>query len=274
MYRRLGVDDVPAHDHGQGRQQPDQIPPAQLLPQHTAQGREAHVDPGHEQHQAQIGVGDADQDAQQAPALELQGKELEQQEKANDGQQRQGHLCHLVGDGPEIVPADLHRGGRAARIGSGGLPFPGAVEKAEDHHRQDGTDGAERHQAEAVGLGVLIASYGGNAHAQGHDEGDGHGPGGDTAGIKSDGQKPGVHKAGQGENDRVEKDQQQPQRHGNQNPQHTQGQKSPHTQGHGGNEHRLIDPRHIGGQHLQIRLRHGDSCAQQEAQKQDQAQLP
>ena len=187
MYRRLGVDDVPAHDHGQGRQQPDQIPLAQLFSQHIAQGREAHVDPRHEQHQTQIGIGDADQDAQQAPALKLQGKDLKQQEEADDGQQGQGHLPHLVGDGPEIIPADLHRGGHAAQVGSGGLPLPGAVEKAENHHRQDGADGAERHQAEAVGLGVLIASYGGNAHAQGHDERHGHGPGGDAAGIKSNG---------------------------------------------------------------------------------------
>ena len=47
-----------------------------------------------------------------------------------------------------------------------------------------GADGAQRHQAETVVLGVLVAADGGQAQAQRHDKGHRDGPGGDAAGVK------------------------------------------------------------------------------------------
>ena len=66
------------------------------------------------------------------------------------------------------------------RGGRGGL----RIEEAQQQNRQNGTDGAQRHQTEAVGLGFFIASDGGDTHAQRHNERHRHGTGGDAAGVK------------------------------------------------------------------------------------------
>ena len=59
-----------------------------------------------------------------------------------------------------------------------------AIEKAQQKNRQNGADGAQCHQTEAVGLGFFIASDGGDTHAQRHNERHRHGTGGDAAGVK------------------------------------------------------------------------------------------
>ena len=97
MDGRLGVDDEPAHQGGQGDQQKAQTLVHDDTAQHIAQGGEAHIDAGQEQHQADVGIAHADEDAQQRQLPQVQREDLEQQEEYADGQQGDGHLAHHDG---------------------------------------------------------------------------------------------------------------------------------------------------------------------------------
>ena len=66
MHRRLGIDDEPAHQHGNGDQNQLQTGLCQPLPQNVAQRGEAHIHAGEEQHQTHIGKAHAHGDLQQA----------------------------------------------------------------------------------------------------------------------------------------------------------------------------------------------------------------
>src|SRR5699024_7187418 len=108
------------------------------------------------------------------------------------------------------------------RVAQGGEAHVDAGQKQhQQHHRQDGPDGAQRHQAEAVVLGLFIAADGGHAHAQRHDKGDGHGAGGDAARVEGHRQKPRVGPEGQQEHRRIKRQQQPPQRKAQQDADHT-----------------------------------------------------
>ncbi len=86
------------------------------------------------------------------------------------------------------------------------------IQESKEQHRQDRTDGAERNQAEAVVLGVLVASDCGKAHAHGHDKRNRHRPGGDAAGVKGDGKEVLGHEECQDEYENIAYDQQGRQR--------------------------------------------------------------
>ena len=139
------------------------------------------------------------------------------------------------------------------------------VDKAEQQHRQHRPHRAQRHQAEGVGLRVLVRTDGGHAHAQGHDKGHRHGPGGHPAGVKGHRQIVRVGQRGQGKHRKVQRNQQPFQRNGKQNAHHAQQQEQPHAHRHGEGQHGGVDGGYVGGQHLQIRLGHGDGDAQQQA---------
>ena len=215
----LGVDDEPAHQHRQGDQQKAHALADHLAAQHIAQRGKAHVHAGQKQHQAHIGVQDAHRDAGQLGRGQPQGGQLEQQKEHEDGGQRRQHLQHIFGDGLDVAPADvgglrelLHRDGG----GAGAV----RVDKAQQQHGQDGPHRTQRHQAEAVVLGLFVAADGGDAHAQRHDKGHGHGPGGDAARVKGHRQERRVGQKRQDEHHGIEGQQQPPQRDAQQDAHH------------------------------------------------------
>ena len=272
MDGRLGVDDEPAHQGGQRDHQKAKTLLHDDAAQHVAQRREAHVDARQEQHQTYICIAHADEDAQQGQLPQMQREDLEQQEEHADGQQGDGHLAHhggqllqiAVAHGEGIFKAVDHR-----FRGRGGV-F--RVQEAQQQHRQNGADGAQRHQTEAVGLGLFVASDGGNAHAQRHDEGHRHGAGGHAAGVKGHGQEVRVGQGGQNKHDGIEDQQQRPQGDTQQDTQHADGQEDAHAHGHREDQHGLVDARHVLGQDLQVRLGNGNDHAQNEGQHQNEPQ--
>ena len=149
----------------------------------------------------------------------------------------------------------------------------GGVEQGEDHHGQDGADGAQSHQAEAVLRGVGVAADGGDAQAQGHDEGDGHGAGGDASRVKGDGEKVPGDKGGKGEHDQIEAHQETVQGDPEQDAQQGDDKEDPHPYGHRPDEHRVGHAGDLGGQDLEVGLGHGDDDSNEEAYRHHDPQL-
>ncbi len=273
MDGRLGLHDKPAHDHGDGNQKPAEGAAAQLPAQKDAQRGEAHIHAGEEQDKTHIGEDQACQNAQQRQLAQLQGNDLKQQEKDDDGGQSNGHLCHIFGNGMKIGAAQLH--GVQVAFGAGGRDIRSftAVDKAQDQHSQNGANAAQGHQTEAVGLSVLIASDRGDTDTQCHDEGHCHGAGGDAAGIEGHAEEAGVGKGCQHEHRTIEKQQQPPQLNTQQDAQHAQHQEKAHAHRHRQDQHHGVDVGNVAGQYLQVRFGDGDNDAQQEAGGQNQQQL-
>ena len=146
-----------------------------------------------------------------------------------------------------------------------GVDARARVDQGQHHHRQDGADRTESHQAEAVLGGILVAADGGHAHAQGHDKGHGHGTRGDAAGVEGDGQEVLRYKEGQRKHEDVEHDQHPVQGNAEQDAQHGDHQKNAHAHGHSAHQRGVGHAGHLLGQHLKIRLRHGDDDADQKA---------
>ena len=174
----------------------------------------------------------------------------------------------------QVVPAQRDRIGD----GGGSLAFRlcglRLIDRAQQQHRRDRPDGAQADKAERVRLRVFVRTNGRNAHAERHDKRHGHRAGRHAAGVKRDGENALIgQKRGQ-KHQRIEHDQQQPQRNAEQNAHHAEHQEDAHADGDSQNEDRLIDLRHVGRQHLQIGLGHRNGDAQQEADDQDQPELP
>ena len=105
--------------------------------------------------------------------------------------------------GPQIAAAELDRVCIAVDDGGCDGAVLHLIDETKYHDGKDGADGAERHEAEAVGLGVFVASYGSHADAQRHDEGYGHRSCRDTAGVKGDAEEVGIRKNCKGKDDYV-----------------------------------------------------------------------
>ena len=88
----------------------------------------------------------------------------------------------------------------------GGILRP--VDNPQHQHAEDGPDGAQGNQAEAVAGGVFVTAGGGDAQAQGHDERDGDRSGGDASRVEGDGDKVVRGQEGQSKDGKVENQEQ------------------------------------------------------------------
>ena len=174
-----------------------------------------------------------------------------------------------MGIGSEHLHGVLGVGHRHRRIAAA----IGLIQKAQQQHRQNGADGAQRHQAEAVASGMLIVSDGTDAHAQSHDKRHGHGAGGNAAGVKGDGPEIRGHEHGQGEHHCIKPDEQVRQRDTQQDTQQGDDQENAHAQGNGPDDDIVLNSGHLAGQDLQIRLRHGDDDADEKTDAHDDPHL-
>ena len=273
MNRRLRLDDVPAHQHADGHQHPVPVELGDLLAQVCTRRQEAHVDAGEEDRQPKTSIQETHHNFQHFFSAHPQGEHLKGGKKHRDGGEARRHLHHILRESPQKEspqrPAVRRRGRLRRDIGPGGR-----VHQRQDQHRQNRPHGAQRHKAEAVLGGVLVASDGGHAHAQRHDEGHRHRPGGDAAGVKGDSQKIFRHKAGQDENHQIRGNQQPVEGNTEQDAQQGHYQKGPHPHGHGTHQHGTRHAGHLLRQHLEIRLRDGDHHADQKADRHHHPELP
>ena len=173
----------------------------------------------------------------------------------------------------QIVLAELYRGGDAgdgAAFALRGLRF---VDRTEQQHRKDRPDRAQTDEAEAVRLGIFVASNGRNADAECHDERHGHRPRCHAAGVERDGEDALIRQKRRGKDDGVKYDQHRAQRDRKENAHHAQHQKEADADRNSQNQHRRVNLRHVACEHLQIGLRHCDGNAEGEAHGQDERQL-
>ena len=124
-----------------------------------------------DRHQADVRIHQAHQNFQQAAPGQAQHQQLERAEEQHDGQQRQGDLLHISRKAHAEQAPQGHGIGDVGDDGRRVGAALGRVQHAQQQHGQNGPDGAQGHQAEAVVGGVAVVTDGGNAHAQGHDEG-------------------------------------------------------------------------------------------------------
>ena len=185
MHRRLRLHDEVADDHGDGDKYPVICMPRDAAAQEAAHGHEAHIDACEEQCKPHVHVGQAHRHAQQRAALQPPGHQLEQHQKRGNGSQRLGRLREVLRQRVHIGVEHLHRvlGIRHHRVGVSAAIW--LVQKSQQQHRDDRSDGAQCHQAKAVAACLLVAADGADAHTQRHDERYGHGAGSDAAGVKS-----------------------------------------------------------------------------------------
>ena len=273
MDGRLRIDDEPAHEHCQRDEQPDLPALGQRRAQRVAHRREADVHTRQKQHEPRVCVQNAHHHPQKRQLPQPQRDELEHQEEHHDRQQRERDLLHVFREGVQIVPAQrdgIGDGGGRLALRLRGLRL---VDRAQQQNRRDRSDGAQADEAERVRLRVLVGTDRGHADTQRHDERHGHRPGRHAAGIERDGQNALVGQKRREKHQRVEHDQQQPQRDAEQNAHHAEHQEDPDAHRDRQDQDGLIDLRHVGRQHLQIRLRHRDGDAQQKADHQNQPQL-
>ena len=273
MDGRLGIDDKPAHQHGQRNEQILCPPIRQSAAEHIAEGREADVHAGQEQYKTHIRQRDADQDPLERTLFDAERKELEQQEKDEDRQQCNRDLREVGRKLRDVLRTDLPGRLKIADKDLRGGASTVVVDKAEDQHRKNRPDGAERDQTEAIGFRVLVASDGGHADAERHDERHRHRAGRDAAGVKRDRKKVLVGKGSQSEDHSIKENQKPLQWDPEQNAQHTDRQEQSDADGDGDDQNGRVDLRNVFGQHLQVRLRNGNDYAEHKAQDQDHAQL-
>ena len=126
----------------------------------------------------------------------------------------------------------------------------GLERNAQSEHRQNGADGAERHQTKAVVRGMAVGTDGGHADTQRHDERNGDGAGGHAAGIKGHGKKFLWHKGGQHKDEPVEHHQQLGQGNAQQHTQEGDHEEQPHACRHREDEGHVGDGGHLIGQYL------------------------
>ena len=193
----------------------------------------------------------------------MPGDGLEQDEHPGDGGQGGGHLFEIAGEGIPEAPGGIRRGGKLGQLGHGVARRLRAIADAQQQHRQNGADGAQGDEAEAVAGGVGIASGGSDAQAKGHDKGHGDGPGGHASGVEGHGDKVPRGQGGQQKHDAIEHQQQPPQGDSQADAQGGHHQEKAHAHRHGEDEHQVVNGGHLLGQHLEIRLGHGGQHAQE-----------
>ena len=130
----------------------------------------------------------------------------------------------------------------------------GIEDDAEDEDGEDGTYGTEGNEAEAVVRCMAVGTDGRHTDAQRHDEGDGHGAGGDAAGVEGHGQKLFRHKCSQKEDGSVKDDQQPGQWDAQQHTQEGHDEEDAHARSHREDEGHVGDGGYLIGKHLQVRL--------------------
>lgn len=235
--------------------------PARPLPDHLTGGHEAHVHAGQKHDQPHIGIDDADGHFAQLVLLKAPGDQLKDQEHDHDGHNGDQHLFGIGGKGFEKHAGRIPGGLNVAQFSHGKVAALGLVKNTQQHNGDNGSHGAERDKAEAVGTGVFIVSHGGHADAQRHDERHGDRPGGDAAGVESHGQK-GIRRAeGQNENNDVAHQQHPGQGDFPPDADQGQGQEHAHAQCHGQDQRHVGNAGDLVGQHLQVRLGNGDHHA-------------
>ena len=250
MDGRLGVDDEPAHQHGQRNEQPQLPSLRQRRAQRIADRREADVHARQEQDESCVCIQNAHHDPQKRQLPQPQRDDLEDQEEHHDRQQRQRDLLQIFREGVQIVPAQCNGIGD----GGGSLAFRlcglRLVDRAQQQHRRDRPDGAQPDKAERVRFRIFVGTDGRNANAERHDERHGHRPGRHAAGVKRDGKNALIGQERSQKHQHIKHDQQQPQRNAEQNTHHAEHQENTHADGDGQDENRLVDLRHVGRQHL------------------------
>ena len=203
----LRLDDEPAHQHADGYQDPVLVQGRNLAAQIGAGGQKAHIDAGHEQNQSNISIQEAYHNFQHIFPGHPQGDHLENGEEGCDGGQGRSHFPGVyreaLGKQAAQLPAVTGLRHQVGHIGPRRL-----IHQRQHQHRQNGAHGAQGHQAEAVLPRFAVATGGGYAQAQGHDEGHRHGSGGDAAGIEGHRQKILGGKGRQGKNHNIGGDQQ------------------------------------------------------------------
>ena len=195
----------------------------------------------------------------------MQLHDLEEKEEHQNGTQGHRHLLQIGGQGGEKEQAQLPG---VLRDGDGGVLIgtrPRAVDDAQDEHRQDGAHRAQGHQAETVAFRVAVAADGGHAGAQSHNKGDGHGSGGDAAGVEGHRQKLRWNKGGQEKDQNIKADEQMGEVNPQQHAQHGDHQEQTDAHGHRENEGHVGYPRYLLSQDLEVGLRHGDEDAHHQA---------
>ena len=273
MDGRLGQNDENAGDQTEADQEGG-VGGGEGVAQLVADGHEAHVDTGQEQHQTDVGQDDTHGDALQPLPGELQESHLAQQEEHHDHAQSDEDLLTGVHRGVQIGPQDVGADGVVGdRVGQ-----VIACEDAQNENCQHGAHGAERNEAEAVVLAARIAQNTGDTDAQCHDEGHGDGAGGDAAGVEGHGQQVEVvvhrQQQSQGKQQHVEEHQDHVQALAEDDLQHRHHQECADAEADGVDQQRAVHDRaDLTRQHLQVRLRDRDEHTQHEAHEQQQTQL-
>ena len=274
MHRGLGRYHEVSHQHPQRHQQPVLLHAGKGLSQVVAHGHEPYVHPRQKQRQAHIRVQKPRHDAQHLAPGQVQNHQLAPGKERRDGRKGDGHLTQIFRQGMGELAGQLQR---VRRVGQGGVRPVGRavrpVNQAQQHHRQNGTYGAERHQAEAVVFRIGVAADGAHAHAQRQDERHRHGARGHAAGVKGHGQKRPRHKLRQHKHQRIAPQQQPRHADAQQNAQKRQHQKHAHAQRYRYNQRQVRHAGHLMGQHLQIRLRYGHDHADQKGAQKHHPQL-
>ena len=273
MDSRLRLYDEITDDHSNGDKYPIIGMAGDAAAQKAAHGHKSHVHAHQEDGQSYVHIHQTDDHVQYLLALESAGHQLEQDQESADRQQRRCRLLQIVRYLAEIQIEHLHRvlGIRHDRRGVGASVR--LIQQSKDQHRDDRPDRAQRHQAEAVAPCLLVASHGAHAHAQCHDERHRHGSSGHASGVKSHRPEIRRHEHRQTEYDGIKPDQQPPQLDTQHDTQQGDDQEHTHAHRHGPDDHVVLNGRYLVGQHLQIRLRHGNDHADEEAHHRDDPHL-
>ena len=179
-------DDEVADDHADGDEQPAPPKGGERLTDLAADGHEADVRARQKEHEPHKGIEKTHEDTDDLLLVEGARDELEHEEKGKDRRKRDEHFEGVVCEPVEIQEKDVARvfgdGGRCDFV----LDARNIEDDAEHEHGDDGPDARECDETEGVVLPALVASDGGNADAQRHDEGHGHRPRRHAARIKGD----------------------------------------------------------------------------------------
>ena len=274
VYGRLRRYDEVAQQHPHGNEQPAVPDLRQRLTDLPADGHEADVGARQEKREAHEGIRKTDEYLDQLTPGERPRHELKENEKRYDGRNGAQHFQRICTQSPTVRRESAARGFRHKHGFHLVLAAFRLINDAENHHGENGTDTAQRHQTEAVVAALFAASHGGDAHAQRHDEGNRDGTRRDAARIK--GNRPealGDEQERHGEQGGVKNRQQNGQADAEHDAQHGDRQKDPHAHGNGDDEHHIFYIAHLLRQNLQIRLRHRDDDADDKADKGDQPDL-
>ena len=260
MHRRLGHDDEKAHHHREGNE-PANGRITDLSPQRISRRQEPNVHAREKQHQPGIGVQQTDAHLEQASPRELQKQHLKDQEEQDDRQQRQRNLFAVFRNPFAKEAEHLCKAPGVLRLNGRVRALAGWIEHAEQQHREDRPDAAERNEAEAVVLRAVAAAHGSNADAERHDERHGDRPGRNPAGVKRRGKKALRRKGRKRKDHGIQQDQNDLQGFSEDNAQQRQHKEQPDADRDGQDEHHIRDGGHLPGQNRQIRLRNGDQHA-------------